>query len=73
MLPPETFVERMDQLITSVKDSRRAPGQEIVVPGELENRAATTAAGIVALPAMTVIKLNALAAKRQIAPLVPAD
>jgi LDH2 family malate/lactate/ureidoglycolate dehydrogenase len=73
MLPPETFVERMDQLITSVKDSRRAPGQEIVVPGELENRAAAKAAGIVALPAMTFIKLNALAAECQIAPLLPAD
>ena len=60
IMPAEQFTQRIDQLITTLKKSRTAPGQEILVPGELENRAA--AAGAVALPAKTIEELNALAA-----------
>jgi LDH2 family malate/lactate/ureidoglycolate dehydrogenase len=62
IMPPEQFTDRMNQLITTLKSSRKAPGREIVVPGELENRAAAAAAGVVTLPAKTVEELNLLAA-----------
>jgi LDH2 family malate/lactate/ureidoglycolate dehydrogenase len=62
VMPLEQFTERMDQLITTLKSSRTAPGQEILVPGEVENRAVATAAGVVTLPAKTIEELNALAA-----------
>jgi LDH2 family malate/lactate/ureidoglycolate dehydrogenase len=62
IMPPEQFAERIDQLITTLKKSRTAPAREILVPGELENRAVTTAAGAVTLPARTVEELNTLAA-----------
>jgi LDH2 family malate/lactate/ureidoglycolate dehydrogenase len=62
IMPPEQFTERINQLITTLKCSRTAPGQEILVPGELENRAVEAAAGTVMLPAKTIVELNALAA-----------
>jgi LDH2 family malate/lactate/ureidoglycolate dehydrogenase len=62
LMPPEQFAARIDELITTLKSSRSAPGQEILVPGELENRAVTAAAGTVTMPARTVEELNALAA-----------
>ena len=71
IMPPEQFTERIDQLITSLKSSRTAPGQEILVPGELENRSATTAAGAVTLPAKTVEELNGLAEACGVATLTP--
>ncbi|MDV3123938.1 Ldh family oxidoreductase [Mycobacterium sp. 21AC1] len=61
IMEPEQFQHRMDEFITSVKTSRTAPGQEILVPGELENRAVAEADGAVTLPAKTVDELNALA------------
>jgi LDH2 family malate/lactate/ureidoglycolate dehydrogenase len=61
IMPPEQFAERMEELITATKASRPAPGKEILVPGELENRAVTAAAGAVMLPAKTIEELNALA------------
>ena len=71
IMPPEQFTERIDQLITSLKSSRTAPGQEILVPGELENRSATTAAGAITLPAKTVEELNGLAEACGVATLTP--
>jgi LDH2 family malate/lactate/ureidoglycolate dehydrogenase len=68
---PEQFAERMDQLITTIKASRTAPGHEILVPGELENRAVTAAAGAVTLPAKTVGELDALAAACGVGALSP--
>lgn len=62
IMAPEVFVQRMDELISSLKRSRTAPGQEIVVPGELENRAVAAASGSVTLAARTVEELNDLAA-----------
>jgi LDH2 family malate/lactate/ureidoglycolate dehydrogenase len=61
IMPPALFAERMAELIDSVKHSRPAPGQEILVPGELENRAVATAAGSISLPAKTIADLDALA------------
>jgi LDH2 family malate/lactate/ureidoglycolate dehydrogenase len=71
IMPRERFVERMDQLITTIKESRTAPGQEILVPGELENRAVTAAAGKVPLPAKTIEELNMLAAACAVGALSP--
>ncbi len=62
IMPREHFSERMNQLITTLKCSRTAPDQEILVPGELENRAVEAAAGTVMLPTKTIDELNALAA-----------
>jgi LDH2 family malate/lactate/ureidoglycolate dehydrogenase len=61
IMPPEQFTARIDELITTLKGSRTAPGGEILVPGELENRAVATAAGTVTLPSKTIEELNALA------------
>jgi LDH2 family malate/lactate/ureidoglycolate dehydrogenase len=72
IMPPEQFAERIDLLITSIKGSQPAPGQEILVPGELENRAVRAAAGTVTLPAKTVEDLNALAAVCGVGALSPA-
>jgi LDH2 family malate/lactate/ureidoglycolate dehydrogenase len=66
---PEVFADRMGRLIGSLKDSRNAPGQEIVVPGELENRAVAAAAGTVSLPGKTIADLDALAAESGVATL----
>ncbi|MGV0743070.1 Ldh family oxidoreductase [Mycolicibacterium sp. XJ870] len=71
IMAPEQFNERMDEFITSVKSSRPAPGREIVVPGELENRAVAEADGVVTLPAKTVDELNALAAACGVEPVAP--
>ncbi len=69
VMPPAQFTARIDELITSLKESRTAPGQEIVVPGELENRAIAAASGTVTLPAKTVRELNRLAAECNVASL----
>lgn len=61
IMAPDEFAARMDELIASLKGSRPAPGQEILVPGELENRAVAAASGYVTLPAKTIADLNALA------------
>jgi LDH2 family malate/lactate/ureidoglycolate dehydrogenase len=71
IMPPEQFAQRMEELITTIKGSRPAPGQEILVPGELENRAVTAAAGVVTLPVKTVKELNALAAACDVGALSP--
>lgn len=72
IMPPEQFTERIDELIGTLKRSRTAPGQEILVPGELENRAVAAAAGVVALPAKSIEELNALAAACGVDALSPA-
>ncbi len=61
IMPRAEFEERMDTLITTIKAGPTAPGAEIVVPGEMENRALGRAQGAVALPAATIAELNALA------------
>jgi LDH2 family malate/lactate/ureidoglycolate dehydrogenase len=71
IMPPEQFAERLDQLIAKIKGSQPAAGQEILVPGELESRAVTAAAGAVTLPAKTVEELNALAAACGVGALSP--
>jgi LDH2 family malate/lactate/ureidoglycolate dehydrogenase len=71
IMAAEQFTDRMDELITSVKSSRAAPGQEILVPGELENRTIATAAGTVTLPTRTIEELNALAVACNVEPLTP--
>ena len=60
-MDPATFDQRVADLIGEIKSSRTAPGQRIVVPGELENLSVTTAAGVVRLPAKTIDDLNTLA------------
>ena len=67
IMPPDQFANRMGELIGSVKGSRSAPGQEILVPGELENRAIATSAGSVSLPAKTISDLDALATESGVA------
>lgn len=69
IMPPGQFTARMDELITTLKSSRTAPGEEILVPGELENRAVATAAGTVTLPTKTIEELNALATGCGVEPL----
>jgi LDH2 family malate/lactate/ureidoglycolate dehydrogenase len=71
VMAPEQFTARIDELITTLKSSRTVPGEEILVPGELENRAVATAAGTVRLPAKTVEELNALAKGCGVGPLLP--
>lgn len=67
--PRAEFDARMDDLITTIKSCPPAPGQEILVPGELENRAVARSGGMVTLPAATVAELDALAAAAGVAPL----
>ena len=62
IMAPEEFAQRMDLLITELKGSRAVAGREILMPGELENRAVATAAGTLTLPAKTVEELDSLAA-----------
>lgn len=69
IMPVDNFVARMDRLVTSVKESRPAPGQTILVPGELENRAVAAASGSVTLPAKTIADLDTLAAESGVATL----
>ncbi len=69
IMPPEQFTARIDELITTLKDSRTAPGGEILMPGELENRSVATAAGTVTLPSKTIEELNALATGCGVEPL----
>ena len=72
IMPLERFTQRIDKLITTLKSSRTAPGQEILIPGEIENRSVTAASGMVALPAKTVDELNGLAAGCGVEPLIKA-
>ncbi len=61
IMPVEQFTERIERLITTLKSSRTAPGQQILVPGELENRSRAAASGYVTLPVQTVEELDRLA------------
>lgn len=62
IMAPDEFGARMDDYIESIKNCPAAPDTEILVPGELENRAIERAGGVVGLPPATVAELNALAA-----------
>lgn len=70
IMPREQFESRMDELIDTVKACPTAPGAEILVPGELENRAVQRAAGSITLPDATIAELSALAAEAGVAPLI---
>ena len=61
ILAPAEFESRMDDLIDIVKRSATIRGGEILVPGELENRAIERAGGMVNLPEQTLITLAGLA------------
>lgn len=63
IMPVAEFGQRMDELVGTVKRCPTAPGQQILVPGELENRAVARAAGRITLPAATLAEVNALAAE----------
>ena len=68
MLPADEFASRMETLVAQTKANPTAPGiDEIVVPGEIEQRnAARNAAGI-ALAAKTWDDLSTLAAESGVA------
>ncbi|QSE84972.1 Ldh family oxidoreductase [Rhodococcus koreensis] len=68
IMPRARFDQRIDDLIDTVKSSEAAPGAEILVPGEMENRAVASAGGTVQLPARTVAKLADLAASLGVTP-----
>ena len=68
-MAPAEFGRRMDDLIDTVKRSPASPGAEIVVPGELENRALNRAGGLVTLPDQTLAALADLARDTGIDPL----
>jgi LDH2 family malate/lactate/ureidoglycolate dehydrogenase len=69
IIAPAEFEQRMDDLIGTVKRSAVIPGGEILVPGELENRALHDAGGIVTLPEATLAALADLARDAGIPPL----
>lgn len=69
IMPIAEFGQRMDELISTVKRCPTAPGQQILVPGEMENLAVERAQGRITLPENTVIELNALAAEAGVPPL----
>jgi LDH2 family malate/lactate/ureidoglycolate dehydrogenase len=69
IVPPGEFEARMDDLIGTVKRSAVTPGGEILVPGELENRALHRAGGMVTLPEATLAALADLARDAGIDPL----
>lgn len=69
LMPLREFEGRMDNLIATVKECPTAPGQQILVPGELENRAVERAHGHIRLPAATLAEINELAAAAGVAPL----
>lgn len=69
IMPPDEFAARMDDYIATIKSCPTADDAEILVPGELENRAIEDAAGIVSLPTPTIAELNALADAAGVAPL----
>jgi LDH2 family malate/lactate/ureidoglycolate dehydrogenase len=69
IMPLTEFEGRMDALIETVKGCPTAPGQQILVPGELENRAVEQAGGRITLPAATFTVINELAAEAGVAPL----
>ena len=62
---PELFLSRMGDLVADLQSSRLAPGfSEVLVPGDLEHRAATLAESRgVELPAATRDALESLAAR----------
>ncbi|MGU3498015.1 Ldh family oxidoreductase [Mycobacterium sp. C31M] len=62
IMPVAEFGTRMEDLIATVKHCPAAPGQEILVPGELENRAVERADGHITLPEATIAEINNLAA-----------
>ncbi len=59
----------MDALIATVKSSPTTDEHEVLVPGELENRAIDRSAGLVTLAPATIVEINALAARAGVAPL----
>jgi LDH2 family malate/lactate/ureidoglycolate dehydrogenase len=69
VMPLAEFEGRMDALIETVKGCPTAPGQQILVPGELENRAVERAGGRITLPAATFAEINELAAEAGVTPL----
>ncbi|MDG4662983.1 Ldh family oxidoreductase [Mycobacterium sp. 236(2023)] len=69
IMPVDEFGSRMDDLIGTVKSCPTAPGQQILVPGELENRAVEHADGRITLPEATFAEVNALAVEAGVAPL----
>jgi LDH2 family malate/lactate/ureidoglycolate dehydrogenase len=69
IMPLAEFEGRMDALIETVKGCPTAPDQQILVPGELENRAVEQAGGRITLPATTFAEINELAAEAGVAPL----
>ncbi|ORX12631.1 MULTISPECIES: Ldh family oxidoreductase [Mycolicibacterium] len=69
MLPPDEFGRRMDHYIDTIKSCPAAGDSDVLVPGELENRAIERAAGTVTLPAATLAEVNALADAAGVAPL----
>lgn len=69
IMPLAEFESRMDNLIGTVKQCPTAPGQQILVPGELENRAVEQSHGRITLPAATLAEVNELAAGAGVAPL----
>lgn len=62
IMPRTQFEQRMDALIATIKSCPATPGAEILIPGELESRAAQRSEGSVTLPASTVAELDALTA-----------
>lgn len=69
IMPRERFESRMDTLIETVKACSTAPGAEILVPGELENRAVDAAGGMITLPSSTIAEINTLCVAATTAPL----
>jgi LDH2 family malate/lactate/ureidoglycolate dehydrogenase len=70
IIDPQEFAGRMDDLIATVKQSATVPGRQILVPGELENRAVECAGGMIELPAQTMAALADLARDADLDPLV---
>lgn len=69
IMPLAEFEGRMDDLISTVKQCPTAPGQQILVPGELENLAAEQSHGRIAMPEATLHEINALAVEAGVTPL----
>ena len=63
IMPRHEFEARMDDLIATVKACPTATDAEVLVPGELENRAVDRAAGTVSLVPATVAEINTLAVR----------
>jgi LDH2 family malate/lactate/ureidoglycolate dehydrogenase len=64
MQPAEEFASRMEALVAQTKANPAAPGvNEILVPGEIEQRNAARNAGAIVLPSKTWDDLSSLAAE----------